>query len=115
MLIVLAGPSGVGKGTIVEALLARDLGLWKSVSTWRRGLVTVWFGWTDWDKGNLTKSESKHQVKPSEVEEVFLSQIAMVLGLQISPASDEERLGIVGSSNNGPSHNGSFYFARGKS
>jgi guanylate kinase len=32
VLVVLAGPSGVGKGTIVERLLARDLGLWKSVS-----------------------------------------------------------------------------------
>jgi guanylate kinase len=29
---VLAGPSGVGKGTIVERLLERGSGLWKSVS-----------------------------------------------------------------------------------
>jgi guanylate kinase len=32
VLVVLAGPSGVGKGTIVERLLDRDLGLWKSIS-----------------------------------------------------------------------------------
>jgi guanylate kinase len=32
VLVVLAGPSGVGKGTIVERLLSRDLGLWKSIS-----------------------------------------------------------------------------------
>jgi guanylate kinase len=32
MLVVLAGPSGVGKGTIVERLLARDPELWESVS-----------------------------------------------------------------------------------
>ena len=32
MLVVLAGPSGVGKGTIVAGLLARDLGLWESIS-----------------------------------------------------------------------------------
>ncbi len=32
MLLVLAGPSGVGKGTIVERLLARRPGLWESVS-----------------------------------------------------------------------------------
>ncbi len=32
MLVVLAGPSGVGKGTIVERLVARDPGLWESVS-----------------------------------------------------------------------------------
>src|SRR3954454_7199997 len=32
MLLVVAGPSGVGKGTIVERLLARVPGLWESVS-----------------------------------------------------------------------------------
>jgi guanylate kinase len=32
VLVVLAGPSGVGKGTIVERLLGLDLGLWKSIS-----------------------------------------------------------------------------------
>jgi guanylate kinase len=32
VLVVLAGPSGVGKGTIVAGLRARGLGLWESVS-----------------------------------------------------------------------------------
>src|SRR3954469_8205837 len=32
MLLVLAGPSGVGTGTIVERLLARVPGVWESVS-----------------------------------------------------------------------------------
>ena len=32
MLLVIAGPSGVGKGTIVKKLLARDPSLWLSVS-----------------------------------------------------------------------------------
>lgn len=32
MLVVLAGPSGVGKGTIVAGLVARDPGLWESIS-----------------------------------------------------------------------------------
>lgn len=36
MLLVLAGPSGVGKGTIVEGLRAREPGLWLSVSTTTR-------------------------------------------------------------------------------
>jgi guanylate kinase len=32
VLVVIAGPSGVGKGSIVRALLAQDPGLWFSVS-----------------------------------------------------------------------------------
>ncbi len=49
-----------------------------------------------WDKGNLTKSVSKHEVLPSEVEEVFNRRMAMPLGVQVFPVNDEERLGIVG-------------------
>ncbi|MDQ2899369.1 MAG: hypothetical protein M3Y07_06155, partial [Acidobacteriota bacterium] len=37
---------------LAQSLFIRGSGLWKDVSTWRRGLVTVWVGWTDWDKGN---------------------------------------------------------------
>lgn len=36
MLIVVAGPSGVGKGTIIRALLERDPRLWLSVSATTR-------------------------------------------------------------------------------
>lgn len=36
MLIVVAGPSGVGKGTIIRELLARDPRLWLSVSATTR-------------------------------------------------------------------------------
>src|SRR5262249_40539751 len=50
MLLVLAGPSGVGKGSIVRGLLAREPNLWFSVSmhpgAMRRGEqdgVDYWF------------------------------------------------------------------------
>ena len=36
MLIVIAGPSGVGKGTIIRELLARDRRLWLSISATTR-------------------------------------------------------------------------------
>jgi guanylate kinase len=50
MLVVLAGPSGVGKGSIVRALLDRDPNLWFSVSMNTRAMrpgevdgVDYWF------------------------------------------------------------------------
>ena len=36
MLLVIAGPSGVGKGTVVKKLLERDPSLWLSVSATTR-------------------------------------------------------------------------------
>ncbi|MFC1679266.1 BrnT family toxin [Elusimicrobiota bacterium] len=50
----------------------------------------------EWDKGNRTKSVSKHAVATAETEEVFLLGQAAPLGVQISPKVAEERLGIVG-------------------
>jgi len=50
----------------------------------------------DWDDGNRTKSEAKHAVKTTEAEEVFTLGQAAPMGVQISPATSEERLGIVG-------------------
>ena len=50
----------------------------------------------EWDEGNRTKSSAKHAVSISEAEEVFLTRQAVPLGVQISPAVPEERLGIVG-------------------
>lgn len=52
----------------------------------------------DWDKGNRTKSALKHAVTSSEAEEVFRAGLAAPLGLQVSPATSEERFGIVGPS-----------------
>ncbi len=52
----------------------------------------------DWDKGNQTKSVTKHAVTTEEVESVFRSGLALPLGIQISPVFAEQRLGLVGSS-----------------
>lgn len=50
----------------------------------------------EWDEGNRTKSAAKHAVATQEAEEVFMSGQAAPLGVQISPETCEERLGIVG-------------------
>jgi uncharacterized protein len=52
----------------------------------------------EWDKGNSTKSSSKHGVDTAEVESVFTLRFAVPIGRQISPVVDEERLWIVGPS-----------------
>jgi uncharacterized protein len=50
----------------------------------------------EWDAGNLTKSAGKHGVEPAEVEAVFRSGLALPLGVQASPRTTEQRLGLVG-------------------
>lgn len=50
----------------------------------------------EWDKGNLSKNAKKHGVQTYEVEEVFRSGMALPLGVQTSPASVEQRFGLVG-------------------
>jgi len=50
----------------------------------------------DWDEGNRTKSAAKHAVRTDEAEEIFTLGQAVPLGVQISPITHEERLGIVG-------------------
>ena len=55
----------------------------------------------EWDDGNKTKSATKHGVTIDEVEAVFKSGMALPLGIQISPKTDEQRLGLVGPSSMG--------------
>jgi uncharacterized DUF497 family protein len=50
----------------------------------------------EWDKGNRTKSATKHKITVEEVEAVFRSGLALPLGIQISPPAEEQRLGLVG-------------------
>lgn len=55
----------------------------------------------EWDKGNSTKSGSKHGVATDEVESVFAAKLGVPIGRQVSPAVDEERLCIIGPSKTG--------------
>jgi uncharacterized DUF497 family protein len=55
----------------------------------------------DWDDGNLIKSLIKHRVSDLEVEEVFMTGLAVPIGVQVSPIVDEERLAVVGPTSDG--------------
>ncbi|HXJ44971.1 MAG TPA: hypothetical protein VNH18_37125, partial [Bryobacteraceae bacterium] len=37
---------------VTRTLFIRGSGLWKDVFMWRRGDVSIWVAWTDWDKGD---------------------------------------------------------------
>jgi len=50
----------------------------------------------EWDKGNIAKSKLKHGVAPDDVEAIFTAGLAVPLGRQVSPETEEERLCIVG-------------------
>ena len=50
----------------------------------------------EWDKGNESKNETKHNISTEEVEAVFRSGLALPLGIQTSHSFNEQRLGIVG-------------------
>lgn len=50
----------------------------------------------EWDEGNLTKNSKKHGIETYEIEAVFRSGMALPLGIQISPITNEQRLGLIG-------------------
>lgn len=52
----------------------------------------------EWDKGNESKSATKHKISIEDVEAVFRSGLALPLGVQITPPVNEQRLGLVGPS-----------------
>ena len=54
-----------------------------------------------WDQGNSTKSLAKHGVPTEEVESIFTLKLAVPIGRQVSPEVDEERLCVVGPSQEG--------------
>lgn len=55
----------------------------------------------DWDSGNSSKSVTKHGVATDEAESVFKLRLAVPLGVQIAPKTNEQRLGVVGPGLNG--------------
>ena len=52
----------------------------------------------EWDPGNRSKSETKHGITSEEAEAVFRSGLALPLGVQVQPITDEQRLGLIGPS-----------------
>jgi len=55
----------------------------------------------EWDKGNSSKSLKKHGINCDEVESVFDHKLAAPIGSQYSPEVEEERLCLLGPSNQG--------------
>jgi uncharacterized DUF497 family protein len=55
----------------------------------------------EWDSANSMKSLRKHGVNTDEVESVFELKLAVPIGRQVSPPVPEERLCIVGPSQDG--------------
>jgi hypothetical protein len=45
-------PSQSTRRELTQTLFIRGSGYWKDISTWRRGNVTVWAAWTEWDRGD---------------------------------------------------------------
>ncbi|MBC7714021.1 MAG: BrnT family toxin [Rhizobacter sp.] len=53
----------------------------------------------DWDSGNLSKNEDKHNVSTSEAESVFRIGLSLPLGVEESSSgTKEERYGLLGRS-----------------
>lgn len=55
----------------------------------------------DWDKGNLNKNRLKHNVEPTECEEVFFNKPIIILGDEKHSTKKEKRYRIIGISTNG--------------
>lgn len=68
--------------------------------------VAYWYLQTEvfefqWDKNNSFKSLVKHGITAEEVESVFSLRLAVPIGRQILPKVSEERLCLVGPSQDG--------------
>ena len=50
----------------------------------------------DWDRGNSSKNQTKHNVTIDEIEEVFRLRKTAPLGRQVEPKKKEETFGIIG-------------------
>jgi hypothetical protein len=56
-------------------LSIRGAGLWQDVMTWRRGSVTVWLAWTDWDKGDGVGSRTIAWLSRDRTSDLDLTSI----------------------------------------
>lgn len=45
-------PSQSTRKEFLQSVYIRGSGFWRDVANWRRGAVSIWVAWTDWDKGN---------------------------------------------------------------
>lgn len=51
----------------------------------------------EWDHGNSTKNFIKHRVEVERAEQVFRNtELLVPLGIQVAPASNEPRFGVLG-------------------
>lgn len=55
----------------------------------------------DWDKGNLNKNRLKHNVEPTECEEIFFNKPIIILPDERHSTGKEKRYRIIGVSTNG--------------
>jgi uncharacterized DUF497 family protein len=55
----------------------------------------------DWDKGNLNKNRLKHNVDPTECEEVFFNKPIIIFDDKPHSTTEEKRYRILGISTNG--------------
>ena len=52
---VWGAPSHSTRRELTRTLFIRGSGYWKDIATWRRGNVTIWAAWTEWDRGDGNK------------------------------------------------------------
>ena len=68
------------------------------LALWLVQAVSIEF---DWDEGNIHKSLIKHGVTDEEVEEIFMTGLAVAIGVQVAPVVEEERSAVVGPTSDG--------------
>lgn len=55
----------------------------------------------EWDTGNSQKNFLKHGVLTKDAEAVFFDDRLIVLGIQVSPETFEDRFGVIGKTKEG--------------
>jgi uncharacterized DUF497 family protein len=55
----------------------------------------------EWDTGNSQKNFLKHGILTTDAEAVFFDEQIIVLGIQVSPETLEDRFGVIGKTKEG--------------